>query len=151
MRSLLTTFLVTSSTLLLQATAARAQDSANSLKTVLVSPATRNPLSGNPVPRPGIAVSSGSTPPQLIHIEKLVCPAKQPRMTARLLTFVVRLTVDESGRPTHLHVDPTVDSATDQEVLDTISKFRYKPGTLDGKEIASPATVIYKIDRGALY
>jgi hypothetical protein len=151
MRPLLTVILVTSSTLLMQAAIVRGQDSANSLKTMLASSTALKPEGGNPAPRPGVTVSTGATPPELIHIAKLTCASKQPRMTARPLTFVVKLVVDESGRPTQMHVDETVDRATDQEVLDTIGRFRYKPGKLNGKEVAYPATVIYRIAPGAVY
>jgi hypothetical protein len=148
MRTLLSLLLLVPGTLLAQSPPAKAP---HSLRAALITSASVKPGDGNSTVKPEHAISTGAVPPELIHTARLECEAKAPRLTARTMVVVVSLIVDPSGIPTHLHVDQPVDAVTDQEVLDTISKFRYKPGTLDGIETDYPVVVNYKIARGAVY
>ena len=63
----------------------------------------------------------------------------------------VELTVNEAGQPMDLRIPQPVDDALDVEVLATVGKFRYQPGTLNGKAIAMPVHVHYVVPVGAIY
>jgi len=151
MRTLLPVLLLIPGSLFAQATTTAKPNSGNTMQSVLVSAASLRPAVSKAAAKPSRTVSTGAVAPELIHTEKLLCEAKAPRLTARTMVVVVSLSVDPTGIPTHLHVDQPVDAFTDQEVLDTVSRFRYKPGTLDGQETDYPVILRYKIERGAVY
>ena len=51
---------------------------------------------------------------------------------------VVEYTVDKAGVPQNVHVVKPLDAATDNRVVDAVSKVRYTPGTLDGAAVEVP-------------
>jgi TonB family protein len=55
------------------------------------------------------------------------------------------MTVDPTGKPTNLHIVKAFNAAIDQQVLATVSQFRYKPGTLNGQPTDFPVRLHYTI------
>jgi protein TonB len=51
---------------------------------------------------------------------------------------IVSLVVDEQGRPTRLKVVRALGSGLDEEALKAVAKYRFKPGTYEGKPISVP-------------
>jgi TonB family protein len=88
--------------------------------------------------------------PKLIQSVSLTV-ASSPRMLATDSTVVLDLTVDESGKPTHIQVAESANPSLDQEVVAAVSQFRYKPGTLDGQPTAFPVKLHYTVKQGSSY
>jgi TonB family protein len=59
---------------------------------------------------------------------------------------VVEMMVDETGKPTNLHVVKSFSPLLDHQVLQAVSQFRYKPGTLNGQPTAFPVKLHYTIE-----
>jgi len=64
---------------------------------------------------------------------------------------MVELTVNQAGQPTDLRIPEPVDDALDVEVLATVGKFRYQPGTLNGRPIPMTVHMRYVVPVGAIY
>jgi TonB family protein len=107
-------------------------------------------------PKPAVdsvrAISSGIIPPKLVHTILMRDDGNQHvHISGRERVVLVYLTVNEAGQPTDLHIPQPVDDALDVEVLATIGKFRYQPGTLDGKPIPMQVHMHYVVPVGAVY
>jgi TonB family protein len=91
-----------------------------------------------------VRVSSGITAPVLLHSvnvnrDHLLLNTSEDRVVR------VSMTVDATGKPTHLKVLQSTDKFTDQAIVDAASHYRYKPATLDGTAVPMEMTVSFKI------
>jgi hypothetical protein len=97
-------------------------------------------------------VSQGVVPPRLIKMVEMKDDGNQHlHISGRKRIVLVYLTVNEAGQPTDLNIPEPVDDALDVEVLAAVGKFRYEPGTLDGKPVAVPVHLRYVVPVGAIY
>ncbi len=64
---------------------------------------------------------------------------------------MVQLTVNELGLPTDLHIPEPAEEALDTQILAAVGKFRYEPGTLDGKPTPMTVRIHYVVAVGAIY
>jgi TonB family protein len=94
---------------------------------------------------PSMRISTGVVAPKLIHQADLALFAHATTMIAGDHTVVVQMTVDQAGKPTDLHIAQSINPAVDQQVLATVSQFRYQPGTLNGQPTAFPIKLHYTI------
>lgn len=98
------------------------------------------------------ATSSGIVPPKLVHTIPMRDDGNQHvHIAGRERVVLVYLTVNAAGQPTDLNIPDPVDDALDVEVLATVGKFRYQPGTLDGKPIPMAVHMHYVVPVGAIY
>ncbi len=56
-------------------------------------------------------------------------------------TAVVEMIVDVNGKPSDLKIVESVGPTMDKNVLDAVSQYRFKPGTLDDQPTAVPVTL----------
>jgi TonB family protein len=54
---------------------------------------------------------------------------------------VVEYMVDKAGVPQNVHVVKSLDNATNERVVEAVSKVRYTPGTLNGTAVDVPVTL----------
>ncbi len=109
---------------------------------------------GTPAPAPNRVrpISQGVVPPKLVHMIAMKDDGNQHvHISGRQRVVVVYLTVDEAGQPMDIHIPEPVDDALDVEVMATVGKFRYEPGTLDGKPVAVPVHLHFVVPIGAIY
>ncbi len=92
-----------------------------------------------------LRVSTGVVAPQLIHQAELANIQPGSSALPGEHTVVLEMTVDETGKPTNLHIVKPFNSIVDQQVVATVSQFRYKPGTLNGQPTAFPIKLHYTI------
>jgi TonB family protein len=122
------------------------------LRSSLVQPIdpSSNPASA-PADRPTTAlrVTTGVTPPRLIHsVDLAQSNFNIPQLNIDR-TVVIDMTVDETGKPENLKVVRTADLITDQAVLSAVAQYRYEPGTVSGQKVAVPVTLEYNIKHDA--
>jgi TonB family protein len=112
-------------------------------------PAAPSPVNTTKPVRP---VFEGIVPPKLVHTLAMKDDGNQHvHISGRERTVVVELTVNETGEPTELRIPEPVDDALDVEVLATVGKFRYRPGTLNGRPIPMTVRMRYVVPVGAIY
>jgi TonB family protein len=93
-----------------------------------------------------VRISTGVVAPKLVHSVDISRErATLTKVPGRDSVVVVDLTVDEKGKPTTLKVVKSADPFTDKGVLDAVSQYQFKPGTLDGTTVAVPVTIAYTI------
>jgi TonB family protein len=115
---------------------------ASIVQPVAVAAENRNVTTSTPVRR-----STGVTPPQLIHSVDLDSVHNNlARNMAQGQTMVIDMTVDKAGKPEDLHVQKSIDEFTDQGVIEAVSQYRFKPGTLNGSPISVPVVLHYVIE-----
>jgi hypothetical protein len=91
-------------------------------------------------------VSSGVTAPKLLvapQIAQSVSWSWNPAETQRLA--VVSLVVDESGKPSDVHMVKSLGASIDKDVIASVSHFRFAPGTLNHESVAMPLELRIKI------
>jgi TonB family protein len=91
-----------------------------------------------------LRVSTGVVAPQLVHQPELAIKRSSTLLPGDH-TIVVEMTVDATGKPTNLHIVTPFNAVIDQQVLATVSTFRYKPGTLNGQPTDFPVRLHYTI------
>lgn len=129
MRSILTTGLVFSS-LLLPAAAFANQPADDASAT----PTTR--------------VSTGVIAPSLLVPADLAVPQGLPTDAIPVDAQVgLTLVVDENGQPQDIHVVKGINPFWDARIVDTVSKFHYRPGTIDAKPIPVDLNLTVNISR----
>jgi hypothetical protein len=99
-------------------------------------------------PTPAHRVSTGVIAPTLIHSANLSIPAGLPQeaipFNAQIgLTF----TVDEKGHPQDIHVVKGISPLWDALVTDAVSKFEFRPGTIDNQIIPVDMNLTVNIAR----
>jgi hypothetical protein len=90
-----------------------------------------------------VRVSTGVVAPQIIASTNVdrhhVLPGNGDR------TVVIAMTVTPDGKPSNLKVVQGTDKFTDQGVVDAVSQYVYKPGTLDGQTVPMDVVLHYVI------
>lgn len=89
-------------------------------------------------PASAVRVSSGVVPPKLIHTFAVYWSG-DPTPLGR--TAIVQMNVDPTGKPTHLKVIRSLGPLVDQSVLESVSHYRFVPGTLDNQPTTIPLTL----------
>jgi hypothetical protein len=93
-------------------------------------------------------VSTGVIAPTLLHSTTVNIPADLPAdalpVNAQIgLTFVV----DEKGHPQGIHVVKGLNPFWDTRVMDAVSRFQYRPGTIDETPIPVDMNLTINIAR----
>jgi hypothetical protein len=97
---------------------------------------------------PTARVSTGVTAPSLLNAAGLAIPAGLPTDAIPVDAQVgLTLTVDENGQPQDIHVVKGVNPFWDARVVDAVSKFHYRPGTIDAKPIPVDMNLTVNIAR----
>ncbi len=93
-------------------------------------------------------ISTGLTAPVLLHSIGLAIPAGVPEDAIPVDAQIgLTLTVDEKGQPQDIHVVKGINPFWDARIIDTVSKFRYRPGAIDEKPIPVDMNLIVNISR----
>ena len=104
-------------------------------------------------PTSTIRVSTGVTPPHVVQFANFISAAgpQSHHTVAAEQRVVVTLDVDTNGLPTNLTVAKSSDATLDQDVLATVSKYRFTPGKLDGQATAVPVRLEVIVPAGISY
>jgi TonB family protein len=82
-----------------------------------------------------VRVSTGVVAPVLVHQVNLTANPAVPEGYVKNRTVGLSLVVDATGKPTNIKVVESAGTITDNEVVNAVSEYRYKPATLDGQAI----------------
>jgi TonB family protein len=80
-----------------------------------------------------VRVSTGVVFPVLVHKVPLTQTSMVPVGYMHNRTVDVAFVLDASGKPTDIRVVKSAGALTDQQVVSSVSEYRYKPATLDGQ------------------
>ena len=64
-------------------------------------------------------------------------------------TVVLDLTVDANGKPQDIKVIQSADPVTDQHAVASVSKYTYKPGTLNGQPTSVPLRLKFVVQHSS--
>src|ERR1700759_4516301 len=78
-----------------------------------------------------VRVSTGVTAPILVHQVSLTQNPAVPDGYTRNRVVDLSLVVDATGKPTEIKVVKSAGAITDDEVVNAVSSYRYKPATLN--------------------
>lgn len=82
-------------------------------------------------------VSTGIVAPQIVSTVDVVADNDMVwRATGDDKKVVVSLTVDKTGKPSNLKIEKSTDPDLDQNVLNSVSEYKFKPGTLNNQPTA---------------
>ncbi len=100
-----------------------------------------------------LPVSTGVVAPRILHTVSFIVPndAISKRIASTEQRVVVNMTVDETGKPTNLSVARSASPTIDQQVLATVSQYRYQPGMLDGQPTSVPVKLEVIVPAGNTY
>ena len=89
-----------------------------------------------------LRVSTGVVAPKLTHTVDI---STDGDLTWEAIPFdrvaVVKMMVDENGKPSDMQIVESVSPTMDKNVLAAVSQYRFKPGTLDNQPTAVPVTL----------
>ncbi len=89
-----------------------------------------------------VRISTGITEPELIHMAPMASPSNSEVYVPGVeRTAVVSMVVNEKGIPTDLKIVRSVGPLMDRRVLESVSQYRYKPGTLNHQPTAVPVNL----------
>jgi TonB family protein len=93
-----------------------------------------------------VRISTGVVAPKLVHSVD-VSSQGDPRWTAVPMrqTAVVQLVVDTEGKPTEMKIVHSLGATMDKNVLEAVSQYRFKPGSVSNQLIASPVNLEVEI------
>jgi outer membrane biosynthesis protein TonB len=81
-------------------------------------------------------ISTGVIAPVLIQSIDITIPSELPKDAIPVDAQVgLTLTVDEKGQPQDIHVVKGINSFWDARVVEAVSKFHYRPGTIDNQVV----------------
>ena len=92
-----------------------------------------------------VRVSSGVTTPVLLNSVEMDREHMQLNQPSEDRVVRMGMTIDASGKPTDLKVLQSADMFTDQAILTAVSKYRYKPATLNGSAVPMEMTINFVI------
>jgi TonB family protein len=108
--------------------------------------AAKSSMDRTSVAKTPLQISTGVVAPKLVHsVEIDHQRATLTKVPGKDSVVVVSMLVDATGKPTNLKVVKSEDPFTDRGVLETVSQYRFQPGTLDGQATALPVTIEYTI------
>jgi hypothetical protein len=93
-------------------------------------------------------VSTGVTAPTLLNSIGISIPEGLPKDAIPVDAQVgLTLTVDENGKPQDVHVVKGINAFWDARIAAAVSKFHYRPGTVDAKPIPVDVNLTVTIAR----
>ena len=90
--------------------------------------------------RQSAAAASGITPPSVITKAEPNY-SDQARKAGLSGTVSVSLVVDEDGYPKNPKVIRSLESGLDEKAIEAVQKWRFKPGTKDGRPVATQVVI----------
>jgi TonB family protein len=120
----------------------QASSSLPNLQSRLIEPKAFGAGSDTPNAAAPLRVTTGVVAPKLTHTISIPMDADVVWKAIPDRTAVVEMIVDANGKPSDLKmVESSVSPAMDKNVLDAVSQYRFKPGTLDDAPTAVPVTL----------
>ncbi len=105
------------------------------------------PVDDATAPTP-VRVSTGVTAPVLLGSPVLSFPVGLSfDLIPADAKVMLSLTVDEKGQPQNIHVVKSFSPFIDSRVIDTVSQFHFRPGTIDNQPVAVDLNLTVNVAR----
>jgi TonB family protein len=89
-----------------------------------------------------LRITTGVVAPKIIRtVDVIVNQDPMWRFSGKDKKVVVSMTVDKSGKPSDLKISESADTELDEKVLDAVSQYRFKPGTLNNQPTEVPVNL----------
>jgi TonB family protein len=97
----------------------------------------------SPVADPAVGrISTGVVEPKLIQMVPIAANTDSVKgLGSGPVEAVVSLTVDKAGKTENLKIRKSVGPELDQEILDAVSQYKFRPATVSGQPTAIPLTL----------
>jgi TonB family protein len=89
-------------------------------------------------------ISTGVIPARLLHAASLTLPPTVAATTPDNAEVVLKLNVDEQGKAQDIQVVRSVSPALDENVVEAVRQFRWRPASLDKQAI--PVELTLKVE-----
>jgi TonB family protein len=99
--------------------------------------ATKIPVA-SPAPDPQAKATQATSPEAVTTVEPQVVPTAGRKRSFARLPIVVDCDVDAEGNVIGAHVREPLPAGLDQATIDAIRRWKFKPGTLNGRPVDSP-------------
>ncbi len=92
-------------------------------------------------------VSTGVVAPKLIHSENITTRG-DARWSAIPMhaKAVVNLVVDAEGKPTNIQLEGSFGPAMNRNIVESVSRYRFQPGTVSNQPVPAPVTLELNIN-----
>jgi TonB family protein len=122
---------------------AQPQAASNSaLESKLVEPKAISGSEINTATNGSVRISTGVVSPKLIHtVDVSAEEGSAWKVFGGDQTVVVALVVEPTGKPADLKIVQSADPVLDRNVLEAVSQYRFKPGTVSNQPTAIPVTL----------
>ncbi len=116
--------------------------SSNTLQSKLVEPKELNASEAVAHTVTPFRVSTGVIAPKLVHTVSVESDTDfAPRGFSLDRKTVVEMVVDATGKPSNLKILRSLGPVMDHNVLAAVSRYRFRPGTLDGQPTSVPVNL----------
>lgn len=89
-----------------------------------------------------VRVSTGVIAPKLIHAVDVSTQGDFAWTVVPMRRIaVVNLIVDETGKPTNMKLAQSFGAAMDKNILEAVSQYRFRPGTVSHQPVPSPVNL----------
>jgi TonB family protein len=86
-----------------------------------------------------LIVTTGVVAPRIIRsVDVTINQDPIWRFSGKDKKVVISMTVDKTGKPSNLKIDESAGDELDQDVLNAVSQYRFKPGTLNNQPTEVP-------------
>jgi TonB family protein len=86
-----------------------------------------------------LIVTTGVVAPKIIRsVDVTINQDPIWRFSGKDKKVVISMTVDKTGKPSNLKIDESAGDELDQDVLNAVSQYRFKPGTLNNQPTEVP-------------
>jgi TonB family protein len=92
-------------------------------------------------------VSTGATEPSLVHTTDVIISPDIAPTFHDYSKVVLKLNVNEDGKPEDIQVIDSANPMINAEVLDAVRQFRWHPATLDKQPVATDLTLNLVVKR----
>jgi outer membrane biosynthesis protein TonB len=105
--------------------------------------ATPTPVTGA---APGsLAVSTGVTEAHLLRSARIYIPTDALDSNTNPAELILRVSLDETGTPTDMHVVHSINPEVDSRVMKAVRSFRWRPAVLDNQTIPVDVNLVVSV------
>jgi TonB family protein len=108
--------------------------------------ATPTPTSNGSGAAPtSFAISTGVTAAQLLRSESIFIPTAAVNTVSNPAKMVLRVSLDETGTPTDMHIVQSINPEVDSRVMKAVRNFRWRPAVLDNQTIPIDVNLVVQV------
>ena len=107
--------------------------------------ATPKPTDATGAAPASLVVSTGVTEAQLLRSANIYIPTDALDTHSNPAELVLRVSLDETGTPTGMHVVHSINPEVDSRVMKAVRSFRWRPAVLDNQTIPVDVNLVVDV------